>query len=73
MVWSKSEWEMTKTKVVDLNEPYNFVVDELSIWNSLPSQKLIRSSHILKFKFWIIQTKSDGETTKTKVIDLDEF
>jgi len=28
---------------------------------------------ILKFEFQIIQTKSDGEMTKTKFIDLNEF
>jgi len=37
--------KMTKTKVVDRDEFYNFVVDN----------------------FFIIQTKSDGKMTKTKV------
>ena len=27
--------EITKTEVVDLNEIYNFVADDLSIWNHL--------------------------------------
>ena len=26
-----------------------------------------------KFEFWIIQTTSDGETTKVKVVDLEKF
>ena len=41
--------KMTKTKVVDRDEFYNFVVDDFSI----------------------IQTKSNGKMTKTKVIDLN--
>ena len=28
-----SDGEMTKTKVVDRDETYNFVVDNLSIWD----------------------------------------
>jgi hypothetical protein len=31
------------------------------------------SCHILKFRFWIIQTKSDREMTETKIVDLDEL
>jgi len=46
---------MTKTKVVDLDDFYNFVVDDLFIWNHLVPQNSIRSSQILKFKFWIIK------------------
>jgi len=46
---------MSKTKVVDLDDFYNFVVDDLFIWNHLVPQNSIRSSQILKFKFWIIK------------------
>ena len=64
---------MTKTRVVDLDELYNFVVDGFCIWNKLMSQNSIWSSHILKFKIQIVQTKSDREMTKTKVVGLDEL
>jgi len=30
-----SNREMTKTKIIDHEETYNFVVDNLSIWNHL--------------------------------------
>ena len=64
---------MTKTRVVDLDELYNFVVNGFCIWNKLMSHNSIWSSHILKFKIQIVQTKSDREMTKTKVVDFDEF
>jgi hypothetical protein len=34
---------------------------------------LVQFGIFLKFKFWIVETKSDGEMTKTKVVDLDYF
>jgi hypothetical protein len=64
---------MTKTKVLDLDELYKFVVDNFFIWNHLLSLNFVWSSHILKFKFWIIQTKSDREMTKTRIVDLNKF
>jgi hypothetical protein len=63
--------KMTKIKFVHLDEVYKFLVYDFSIWN-LPSQNLVRRFHILKVKFWIVQTKSDGEMSNTKVIDIDE-
>ena len=42
--------EITKTEVVDLNEIYNFVADDLSIWNHLWFQNSVLCSYILKFK-----------------------
>jgi hypothetical protein len=65
--------EMTKTKVIDLDGFYQFVVDNLFIWNHLLSQTIVWNCHILKFKFWIVQTKLDGEMTETKDVDLNEF
>jgi hypothetical protein len=44
-----SEKEMDKTKVVDLNEFYHFIVDNFFIWNHLLSQNYVQISHILKF------------------------
>jgi hypothetical protein len=51
---------MTKIKVVDLNELYNFVVYNIFIKKHFLSKNSIRSSRILKFKFEIVQTKLDG-------------
>jgi hypothetical protein len=44
--------EMTKTKVVDYDETYNFEVDNPSIWNNLQYQNSVWKSHILKFNFF---------------------
>ena len=72
-VQTKSYRTVTKTKVVDLDELYNFVVDDFSIWNHLLLQNIIWISYILKFKFYIVQSNSDGEMTKRKMVDLNEF
>lgn len=65
--------EMTKFKVVDLDDFCNFIVCDFFSWNHLLSKKFIRSSHILKFKFWIVRTKSHGKMSKIKVVDLDDL
>ena len=64
-----SDGKSTKTKVIDLDENYNFVVDDFFIWNYLMSQQY-------GWKFWgfeiqICQTIWDGKTTDIKVVDLD--
>jgi hypothetical protein len=63
---------MTKTKVVDVDEFFNFVIDNFFIWNYLISQNFVWNSHILIFKFLIVQTESDGQMIKTKVIHLND-
>jgi hypothetical protein len=68
IVQTKSDREMKNTKVVDIDELYNFVVDKFFIWNHYYPQNLVQNSCILKFKFWTIQTKSDGEMTKTNIV-----
>ena len=57
---------MTKTKVVDIDELYNFVVDDFFSWNHLVFENIVWSCHNLKFKFYIGQSNSDGEITKIK-------
>ena len=64
---------MTKIKVVDLDDLYNFVGSDFSIWNHFLSQNSIWGCNILKFKFQMVQTKSDGEMIKTKVVDLNKL
>ena len=64
---------MTKIKVLDLNDLYNSIVADFSIWNHCMSQNSIWGCNILKFKFQMVQTKSDKEMIKTKIIDLDKL
>ena len=68
-----SHEQMTKIKVVDLDELYNFVVANYSIWNHFLPQNSIWGCHILKFKFQLVQTKSDGEMNYTTVVDLNKL
>jgi hypothetical protein len=60
---------MTKTKIVDFEELYNFVVDDL-IWNYL-SKKIM--FEFLMFEIQNFQTISDRETTKDEVVVLDDI
>ena len=64
---------MTNTKVVDLDKLYNFVVDDFPIWSHLLPKKLFELLIFLKFKFYIVQSNLDGEMTKRKLVDLNEF
>ena len=65
-------------KVVVPDEIYNFLVQtffnlrlfvcpNIFIWNNLSNENYV---WFLKFKIWNFQTTPDGETPKTKVIDL---
>jgi hypothetical protein len=64
---------MIKIKVVDLDEFYNFLVDDFFRWNHLLFQNVVSSWYFLKFKFWIVQTKSHEKMTKMKVVDLEKL
>ena len=64
---------MIKIKVIVLDDLYNFVVDDFFSWNHLFFQNVVSSSHFLKFKLWIVQTKSHEKITKMKVVDLKEL
>ena len=64
---------MTKIKVVDLDDLYNSVVADFFIWNHCVSQNSIWGCNILKFKFQMVQKKSDGEMNKIKVVDIDKW
>ena len=68
-----SDKEMTKIKVVNLDEFYNFVVDDFYNSNYLPLKNLVWICYFLKFKIWIVQTKSHEKVTKIKVVDLNDF
>jgi len=64
---------MTKIKVIDLDDLYNSVVADFFIWNHCVSQNSIWGCNILKFKFRMVQTKSDRELNIIKAIDLDKL
>jgi hypothetical protein len=68
-----SDEEMTKIKVVDLDEYYNFYFHDFFSLNHLVFQNVVWICHFLKFKFWIVQTKSPGKMTKINVINLVEL
>ena len=55
---------MTKIEVVDLDEFYNIYIDDFFSWDNLVFQNLIWSCIYLKFKFWIVQTKSHENMNK---------
>ena len=63
--------KITKTKVINLEKLYNFVVDNFFIWNHLCLKNYIWISHI--FEIQIFQTTSDGEKDKTKFVDLKQL
>ena len=50
-VWMVLDREITKIKVVDLDDFYNFVVCDFFIWNHLLSKNYVWSSYILNFEF----------------------
>jgi hypothetical protein len=53
-------------KVIGIEELWNFVVDNVLVWNNIFMQNYV---WILKFDFF--QTISDGKTTKIKVVGLE--
>jgi hypothetical protein len=61
---------MTKTKVVDLEELFNFVLDNLFIWNNLSKEIMFE---FLTFAIQIFQMTLDEEMTKTNVADLKKL
>ena len=48
---TSSDEQMTKIKVVDLDELYNFVVDDFFIRNYLVAQNTLRLSRLMWFKY----------------------
>jgi len=66
-----SDGETSKTKVVDLEKLYNFIVDDFFIWNNLYKKKSREFPHIWNSNFF--QTKSDENKLYIKVVDIDEI
>ncbi len=46
---------MTKIKFIDIDELYNFVVDDFFSWNHLVFENVVWSCHIFKFKFKLFE------------------
>ena len=65
--------KITKIKVRDLDELYNFYIHHLYSWNHLVVENQVWSCHFLKFKIWTIQILSNKKMTKIKVVDSDVF
>jgi hypothetical protein len=65
-----SNGETTKTKVVDLEKLYTFIVDHFLF--EIIKLRIIMSKFLI-FEIQNFQTTSDGETTKTKVVDLEKL
>ena len=68
-----SDDQMTKIKVVHLDEFYNFHVHDFFRWNHLVFQNIVWICHFLKFKIWIVQIESHEKMIKIKVVYLDEL
>ena len=64
---------MTKIKVLDLDELFNFVVDDFFNWNHLVFENVVWSCHIFKFKFKLFKKCYIEKISKIKVIDLDKL
>ncbi len=64
---------MTEIKVIDIDELFNFVVDNFFSWNHLVFENIVWSCHIFKFKFKLFKKKLHRKVIKIKVIDLDEL
>jgi len=68
-----SDKQMTKIKILDLNELYNFYIHDFTGSNYLLFENVVWSCHFMKFKIWTFQTKSHEKMTKIKVVNLYEF
>ncbi len=68
-----SDEEMTKIKVIDIHELYNFLVDDFFSWNHLVFKNFVWNSHNLKFKFKLLKQSHIAKWPKTKVVDIDDL
>ena len=59
--------DMIKIKVIDLDELYNFVVDDFFSWNHLVYENIVWSCHIFKFKFKLFKQSHIEKWPKQKL------
>ena len=62
-----SDEEITKIKVRDIDELYDFVVDAFFIWNHLVFENIVWSCHNLKFKFKLLKQSHIAKWPKQKL------
>jgi hypothetical protein len=61
---------MPRIKVIELNQIYNIIIENIFISQSL---HVIKWDIFWKMKFWILQTTSDEDIFYVKVIKHDEI
>ncbi len=62
-----SDEQITKIKVIDIDELYNFVVDEFFSWNYLVFENVVWSCHNFKFKFKLLKQSHIAKWPKQKL------
>jgi hypothetical protein len=58
---------MTKIKVIDIDDLYNFVIDDFFSWNHLVFETAVWSCHNLKFKFKLLKWSHIAKWPKQKL------
>ena len=59
--------EMTKIKVIDLDELYKFIADDFFSWNHLVFENVVWNCHILKIKFKLFKQSHIEQWPKQKL------
>ena len=59
---------MTKIKVVDLDELYNFGIHHFFGWNHLMVENLVRTCYFLNMKIWIAQTLTNEKNDQINTV-----
>ena len=63
-----SDEEITKIKVIDLDELYIFGIHHFFSWNHLVFQNLFRTCYFLNLKIWIVQTLSNKKNDQINTV-----
>ena len=62
-----SDEKMTNIKVIDLDDLYNFVIDDFFSWNRLVFENVVWSCYNLKFKFKLFKQSHIEKWPKQKL------
>ena len=68
-----SDKKITKIKVIDLDELYNFVVGDFFSWNHLVFEKCCLKLSYLQIQIQTIKKMLYRKMTKIKIIDIDNL
>ena len=63
-----SDEKMTKIKVIDLDDLYNFGIHYFFSWSHLMVENLVRTCHFLDLKIWIAQTLSNEKNEQIDTV-----